>query len=328
MRARAARAKTRRGPAASDDDAGLDSLAGRSRAMQRLVEQVRHAAPTRASVLVDGEVGAGKGLIAQALHRNSPRRERRFEALDCESVPAELGESALFGVEADGVTRRGHIELADGGSLFLEGVNGLSPASQARLLRFVQDRAFERVGGAKSLRADVRLISAAAVDLEAEVAAGRFREDLFYRLGVVRLHVPALRERREDIPVLVEAFIRQFNREHGRRVTGVTPGAGERLMQHAWPGNVRELKHTIEGMVVFADGRRPLDLSDLPNALRGAAPDAERVEIAVGMTVDEAERHLIGATLRHTGNDKTRAARMLGIGLRTLYRKLKQYGMA
>jgi transcriptional regulator with PAS, ATPase and Fis domain len=196
---------------------------------------------------------------------------------------------------------------------------------QVKLLRVLQDRTFERVGGTETLRTDVRLIAATNRDLAAEVRAGRFREDLYYRLSVVRVQMPPLRERREDIPLLVESFIREFNREHGRKVTGITRGALDRLLRWDWPGNVRELRNTIEGMVVFAEGRRPLDLSDLPDPLREVEGSLPRLEVAVGMTLDEAERHLILATLQHTGRDKVRAAQMLGIGLRTLYRKIKQY---
>ena len=173
----------------------------------------------------------------------------------------------------------------------------------------------------------MRLIAATNRDLAAEVKSGRFREDLFYRLSVVRIQMPPLRDRREDIPFLVEAFVKEFNREHGRRVTGITRGALDRLLRYPWPGNVRELKNSIEGMVVFAEGKRPLDLSDLPDALREVQSEGESLTIDVGMTVAEAERALITATLRHTGQDKTRAAAMLGIGLRTLYRKIKEYSI-
>jgi DNA-binding NtrC family response regulator len=196
-----------------------------------------------------------------------------------------------------------------------------------RLLRVVQDRAFERVGGTETTRADVRLVASTHRDLAAAVRDGRFREDLAQRLAVVRIPLPPLRERRDDLPLLVERFVREFNREHGRKVTGVARGALERLMSYEWPGNVRELRNTLEGMIVFAEGRRALDLSDLPLHLRGAQPGEDRLGVEVGMTVEAAERRLIEATLRFTGDDKTRAAAMLGIGLRTLYRKIKQYGV-
>ncbi|MGH7741768.1 MAG: sigma 54-interacting transcriptional regulator, partial [Candidatus Eiseniibacteriota bacterium] len=196
------------------------------------------------------------------------------------------------------------------------------------LLRVLHDRAFERVGGSETRRADIRLIAATTADLETEVRAARFREDLWVRLSLVRVRMPPLAERAEDLPFLVESFIREFNREHSRRVVGVTAGVLERLAAHAWPGNVRELRNTIEGMVVFAAGRRPLELSDLPQALRGDPGATESGAFSAGMTVEEAERALIAATLRHTGYDKTRTAAMLGIGLRTLYRKIRHFGLA
>jgi DNA-binding NtrC family response regulator len=320
---------------------GYEALTGRSRSLQRVLEQVRHIAPTRATVLIEGETGTGKGLLAQAIHQNSPRKGERFVWVSCGALVPEAIEGELFGLEpgafagsgpqkpaaATAAGSPGRFEQADGGTLFLDEVGELPPSAQVRLLRVLQDRSFERAGGTGTLRADVRLIAATSRDLTPDVQAGRFRADLYERLSVVRVQTPPLRERREDIPLLVEAFLREFNREHGRRVTGITRGALERLMRHPWPGNVRELKNTLEGMVVFAQGRRALDLSDLPDPLREAESAGERLELAVGMTVEEAERRLIAATLSHAGFDKPRAAAMLGIGLRTLYRKIKQYAL-
>ena len=311
-----------------DERFGLERLTGRSRAIVRVMEQVSHIASTRATVLVEGETGTGKGLVAQAIHRHSPRRDERFVWVNCGALAEGVIESELFGHERGAFTgasamRRGRFEMADGGTLFLDEVGELPPTVQVKLLRVLQDRSFERVGGSETLRADVRLIAATNRDLAADVAAGRFREDLFYRLSVVRIAMPPLRERPEDIPLLVEGFIREFDREHGRRVTGITRGVLDRLVRYPWPGNVRQLRNTIEGMVVFAEGRRALDLSDLPDALREVESAGEKLELRVGMTVAEAERQLVAATLRHCGNDKPRAAAMLGIGLRTLYRKLK-----
>ncbi len=316
-----------------DERFGLERLTGRSRAIVRVMEQVGHIASTRATVLIEGETGTGKGLVARAIHRHGPRRDERFVWVNCGALAEGVIESELFGRDAPpgsgsggaSATRRGGFELADGGTLFLDEIGGLPPAVQVKLLRVLQDRSFERVGG-ETLRVDVRLIAATNRDLAAEVAAGRFREDLFYRLSVVRIVMPPLRERPEDIPLLVEGFIREFDREHGRRVTGITRGVLDRLVRHPWPGNVRQLRNTIEGMVVFAEGRRALDLSDLPDALRDVESAGEKLELRVGMTVAEAERQLIAATLRHCGNDKPRAAAMLGIGLRTLYRKLELRG--
>jgi DNA-binding NtrC family response regulator len=312
-----------------DERFGFERLTGSSPAILGVMEQVRHIASTRATVLIEGETGTGKGLVAQSIHRNSPRKSERFVWVNCGALAEGVIESELFGHERGAFTganalRRGRFELADGGTLFLDEIAETSPAVQVKLLRVLQDRSFERVGGTDTIKTDVRLIAATNRELAAEVKAGRFREDLYYRLSVVRIQMPPLRERPEDIPLLAEAILREFNREHGRRVTGITRGVLDRLMRYPWPGNVRELRNTIEGMVVFAQGRRPLDLSDLPDALREVESAGEKLELRVGMTVDEAERQLIAATLRHCGNDKPRAAAMLGIGLRTLYRKLKQ----
>jgi len=245
---------------------------------------------------------------------------------NCAAPGEGVVEGDLFGHElgAGNVVHRGRLELAEGGTLFLDDVGAAPAHVQIRLLRAIQERAFERVGGDRTLHADVRLVASTTVDLESEVADGRFRDDLFQRLSVVRVAMPALRERREDIPLLVDGFIRDFNREHGRRITGLTPGALDRLARHDWPGNVRELKTTVEGMVVAVNDRRPLDLSDLPAPVRRGRGQERGLSITVGMTVEEAERRLIEATLRHTRGDKRRAAQMLGIGLRTLYRKLER----
>ena len=314
-----------------DERFGIRELTGASRAITRVMEQVRHVAPTRSTVLIEGETGTGKALLARVIHHNSPRKLERFVWANCGAVAPGAIEGELFGIEreegaADGGARAGRFELAEGGTLFLDEVEALPASAQARLLRAIQERMFERVGGGDALRADVRLVAATDADLERAVREGRFRDDLFERLGVARIRMPPLRERREDIPVLADAFVRELNRRHGRHVRGVTRGAMEALVAHDWPGNVRELKVMLEGIIVFADGRRPLQWSDLPRALTGTrARTAPR--LAPGMTVEEAERALIAATLEHTGGDKPRAAAMLGIGLRTLYRKLARYGL-
>jgi DNA-binding NtrC family response regulator len=316
-----------------DERLGFERLTGRSRGIQRVMEQVRAIASTRATVLIEGDTGAGKGLVAQAIHQNSPRKGERFVWVNCGALAEGVIESELFGHERGAFTgasamRRGRFELADGGTLFLDEIGEAPPSVQVKLLRVLQDRSFERVGGNETIRTDVRLIAATNRELAAEVKAGRFREDLYYRLSVVRIQMPPLRERLEDIPLLVETFLREFNHEHGRKVTGVTRGALDRLMRYSWPGNVRELKNIIEGMVVFAEGKGPLDLSDLPPALHDVETEGgETLAVTVGMTAEEAERRLIAATLRHTANDKPKAAAMLGIGLRTLYRKIKQYSI-
>ncbi len=312
-----------------DERLGLERLSGASRAFHRVLEQVRAVAPTRAAVLVEGEPGTGRRLVAHAIHHHSPRRDERFVWASCATPGEGVVEADLFGHagadEADG--RPGRFEMADRGTLFLDEVGDASPGVQLRLLRAVQERAVERVGGSRPHRADVRVIASTSRDLDAEARAGRFREDLLARLAVVRIEVPPLRERTEDIPLIVEGLIRDYSREHGREVTGVSPGALEALASHPWPGNVRELANVIEGMVAAAGGKHRLELSDVPPALRGTRERGSALSVTVGMTVAEAERKLIEATLRHTGGDKPRAAAMLGIGLRTLYRKLEEYGI-
>jgi DNA-binding NtrC family response regulator len=316
--------KTR--PRARDEGRGFERLVGHSRAVTRVIEQARHVATTRATVLIEGEPGTGKGLVAQAIHEDGPRRAGPFVRVRIGTLPADVVEAELFGSERETDTpRRGRFEGAAGGTLYLDEIGEAPEAAQIRLLRAIQERGFERAGGTETLRSDVRLIAGTQRDLAADVHAGRFREELYYRLGGVRVRIPPLRDRLEDIPLLVESFLTRFNREHGRRVTGITRGALDRLAAYAWPGNVRELENVVEGMVVGARGRRTLDLSDLPSPLRDPAGAAPRLELSVGMTVEEAERQLIAATLRYTGDDKPRAAAMLGIGLRTLYRKIKAH---
>jgi DNA-binding NtrC family response regulator len=292
------------------------------------MEQIRHLASTHTAVRIEGEPGTGKSLAAQAIHQNSALRNEPFVWIDCGALDEPLLERELFGSEPGAAAaghgaQRGRLELADGGTLLLDEIDELPPGAQVRLLRVLQNRAFERVGGQTALKVDVRLIAATRRDLAAAVGEGRFREDLFHRLGVVHIVMPPLRDRREDIPPLVERFLTESSR--GRGAWAVTRGVLDRLMGHPWPGNVRELRDTIAGMVMVARRGRPLDLTDLPEALRLPEGEAGRLEIAVGMTVEEAERKLIAATLAHARNDKPRTAALLGIGLRTLYRKLKEY---
>jgi DNA-binding NtrC family response regulator len=316
-----------------DERLRVPSLTGHSRVMQELKDKILQIAPTRATVLIYGETGTGKELIAQAIHQLSPRKDDRFVKLQCAELSANIIESELFGHERGAFTgaeqlRKGRFELADGGTLFIDEISEVAPTIQTKLLRVLQDRQFERVGGNDTLRVDVRVIAATNRRLELMAARGQFREDLYYRLRVIQLEVPPLRERREDIPVLVETFIREFDREHGRKVTGVTRGVVDRMMEYDWPGNVRELRNTVEEMVIFAQGKRLLDVSDLPITLRQQRTvAAQDMNLTVGMSMAEIERAAIEATLRSVGYDKQRAAKILGIGLRTLYRKQKEYGL-
>jgi len=313
---------------------GFQNLSGNSSAMVAVFDKIQQIAPTRATVLITGETGTGKELVATALHYNSPRRDEPFVKLNCAALAEGVIESELFGHEQGAFTsasrtRKGRFEIADGGTLLLDEITEITPPIQAKLLRVLQEREFERVGGNQIFRVDVRLIAATNRNLEAEVKSGRFREDLYYRLNVVTIELPPLRGRREDIPLLVEAFIRELNEEHGKRVRGLTKGAMDALRRYHWPGNVRELKNAIEGMVLFAEPGQLLGVDDLPESLRdseGTDP-GEVVPVRVGMTLEEAERRLIAATYRASGANKQRAANTLRIGLRTLYRKLKEYDL-
>jgi len=313
---------------------GFQNLTGNSAGMAAVYDKIQQIAPTRATVLLTGETGTGKELVATAIHHGSLRRDEPFVKLNCAALAEGVIESELFGHEQGAFTsatrtRKGRFEIADGGTLFLDEITEITPPIQAKLLRVLQEREFERVGGSQTFRVDVRLIAATNRNLEAEVKSGRFREDLYYRLNVVSIHLPPLRERRDDIPLLVEAFIREFNDEHGKQVRGVTKGAMDVLRRSPWPGNVRELKNALEGMVLFAEPGQLLGVDDLPeNLLDAEGPEAgEQVPVRVGMTMEEVERRLIGATYRASGANKRRAAATLGIGLRTLYRKLKEYDL-
>jgi DNA-binding NtrC family response regulator len=311
----------------------IPSLTGQSRVMEDLKEKLLQIAPTRATVLIYGETGTGKELIAQAIHQLSPRKDERFVKLHCAELSANIIESELFGHEKGAFTgadqqRKGRFEIADHGTLFIDEISEISAPIQTKLLRVLQDRQFERVGGNETVTVDVRVIAATNRRLDLMTARGQFREDLFYRLKVIQLEVPPLRDRREDIPLLIEAFIQEFDKEHGRKVTGVTRGVVDRMMEYEWPGNVRELKNTIEEMVIFAQGRKLLDVSDLPITIRQQrASAATAMPVSVGMSMNEIERAALEATLRSVGYDKQRAAKILGIGLRTLYRKQKEYGL-
>jgi DNA-binding NtrC family response regulator len=316
-----------------DQRYGFHNLIGNSRGMVAVYNMIRQIAPTRATVLIMGETGTGKGVAAQTIHQNSLRRDAPFVALNCASLAEGVIESELFGHERGAFTgavqtHKGRFEIADGGSLFLDEVSEMSLATQAKLLHVIEDREFERVGGTRPIKVDVRLIAATNRDLEQQVKEGKFREDLFFRLKVVTVKLPPLRDRKQDIPRLVEAFLREFNVEHEKSITGISRGAMDLLMQYRWPGNVRELKNTIEGMVVLSASGRMLDVSDLPEHILCQVDSelpAGQIHLRVGMTMEEIEKIAIEHTLRSVGYDKQKAAETLGIGLRTLYRKQKRY---
>ncbi len=313
------------------ETSGLEQLLGRSAAMQRLRESIQQVAATDAAVLIRGESGTGKELVAHAIHYGGRRAEGPLVKVSCAALPEELLESELFGHERGAFTgardrRKGRFELAHGGTLFLDEVGDLSPRTQAKLLRVLQEQEFERVGGTETIRVDVRLVTATNRDLEGLAAEGAFREDLYYRLNVVRIAVPPLRDRVEDVPFLVAHFLRVFAERSGKPVPELTPEALALLCRHSWPGNVRELQHVVESMLVFSKGG-PVAAGDLPLAIRGEERGPEPGDRAAGATLRDLERQTIARTLVATGGNKRRAAEVLGIGLKTLYRKIQEFGL-
>src|SRR6202035_286108 len=312
----------------------FESIIGRSAPMERLFEQMRLVAPTRSSVLIIGESGTGKELVASAIHRASPRRTERFLAINCGAIPSDILESELFGHERGAFTgavnrKIGKFELAHRGTLFLDEISELYPELQVKLLRVLEERQIMRVGGSELIDVDFRLVAATNRDLEKEVADGRFREDLYYRLKVVTLRIPPLRERPADLPALAEHLLAVFSQERGRPTIRITPEALEVLSRYPWPGNVRELRNVIESMVVFHQGEE-ITLNDLPAEGRQSSAlstSGSPVQSVVGQqrTMEEIERQAILETLRRTEGHRAKAADVLGIGLRTLQRKLKEY---
>jgi DNA-binding NtrC family response regulator len=313
------------------------SLIGRSKAMEGLVRQMYLVAPARANVLIVGESGTGKEVVANSLHENSPRRDRRFLPINCAAIPAEILESEMFGHERGaftGATGRkvGKFELADGGTLFLDEIGELPLDMQAKLLRVIEQREFMRVGGTETIHVDIRLIAATNQDLGAAVEGGRFRSDLYYRLKVVTLQIPPLRERREDIPLLANHFLREFATENARPGLRFSPDAMRALVQARFEGNVRELRNLAESLVVLTP-QDEIRLEDLPpeytrsDGRSGESPAAGATG-ADELRMDEVERRAILAALEKTGGNRTQAAEILGIGLRTLQRKLKEYRLA
>jgi DNA-binding NtrC family response regulator len=303
-----------------------------SAAMAGVLERIRRVAPMRATVLIYGESGVGKELVARSIHFASPRHDQAFVALNCAAMPAQLIESELFGHEKGAFTgassrTRGKFELAHRGTLFLDEIGEMDPTTQAKLLRVLDEKEFMRVGGDQSLKVDVRVIAATNADLEAMVARATFRQDLYYRLKVVTITVPPLRERRADIAQLVEIFLDELSRGNAVRRKTVTPEAMTALQAYAWPGNVRELKNVLESLLVSTPGDT-VDLADLPAAIARRSARVPAAEgVTPGTTLAQMERELIRRTLEHTGGNRTHSAQLLGIGVRTLQRKIQEYGL-
>jgi DNA-binding NtrC family response regulator len=332
-------------------------MVGASPEMRQIYQLLEQAAPTPASVLVSGESGTGKELVAQTLHQLSQRANQPFVPLNCAAIPDTLLESELFGHEKGSFTgaiarRQGAFELANRGTLFLDEIAEMTPATQAKLLRVLQERKFRTLGGVREQAVDIRVVAATNVDPPEAVRAGKLREDLFYRLNVFAIRLPPLRERKSDIPLLVQAFVGEFNQRSGRTIAGVSDRALQLLMAHEWPGNVRELHNVIERATIVTRGDM-IDVADLsplpsvgpivhvtptpmPGPAGSAAPPVSPssttpvarpgagVVVGPGTTVDEAERQLIHLTLEHTGGNKTRAAEMLGMSLKTMHNKLNR----
>jgi DNA-binding NtrC family response regulator len=324
---------------------GFENILGNSAAMKGVFETIRQVAPTKATVHIVGESGVGKELIANAIHNISPRRDKPFIAVHCAALSKSLLESELFGHEKGAFTgaiasKPGRFERADGGTLFLDEVSEIDRDIQVKLLRFLEEWEFERVGGIKTIKVDVRLITATNSDLRKLVEAGRFREDLYYRLNVVTLKVPPLRERKEDIPLLVKVFLAELCVENNKNVRSISPDVLDSLIGHDWPGNVRELRNVIESLLVLCPGET-IELAQLPPTIRRPPKEKEvvvspreaaetpgpKILLPAGTSLQDAEKLLIQETLRNNDNNISRTARILNISRRTLHRKLNEYAI-
>ncbi len=314
-----------------DTKFGFEGIIGSSHAMHAIIQRLSQVAGTDVSVLLTGESGTGKELAAKAIHSNSRRRGKVFVPLNCAALSGGILESELFGHEKGAFTgatytRKGRFEHCHGGTLFLDEVGDIPLETQVKLLRVVEEGVVTRIGSNTEIPVDVRLISATHRDLRKRIEEGEFREDLFYRLNVVSIEIPPLRERTADIPLIVNHFIGEYARIHEKGNTGISHDALRVLTRYAWPGNVRELKNAIENMIVISAGPI-LGVEDLPAHIRPEDPVTENDGIRVGMTIHELERQLITATLEAVGGNRKEASRLLGIGERTLYRKIAEYGL-
>ena len=304
------------------------NIIGRSVKMVKIFELIQHIAPYDSSVLIIGESGTGKELIANAIHYNSPRASMPFIKVSCASLSEGIIESELFGHEKGAftgaiVSRKGRFELAHEGTLFLDEVEDIPPATQIKLLRVLQEGEFERVGGNKTIKVNLRIIAASNRDLQEEVRNGTFREDLYYRLNVVNIKLPSLKERREDIPFLVNFFIEKFNQKYHMKVKGISQRAMSLLNDYEWSGNVRELENTIESILVI-NSPEVIDLKHLPQEMRDFKERPEMIPIKIGTPLEEVEREMLIHTLKATKGNKRRAAELLGINVRTIHRKLEE----
>jgi len=312
------------------EEGRFGQMVGNAPAIRPIYRVIEQAAPTAASVLVYGESGTGKELVAKMIHELSGRSAHPFIAINCAAIPESLLENEIFGHERGAFTgaverRAGCFELANSGTLFLDEVAEISPAIQVKLLRVLQERTVRRLGGQKEQPVDVRLVAATNVDPAKAVEQGRLRADLYYRINVIGISVPPLRDRSEDIPLLVQAFITEFNARNGKDVRAPSPEAAKLLQRYPWPGNIRELRNVVERAVILSGGGF-IEVEHLPaGLLHPVAPVATAGGLSAGMTVEEAERRLIEITLAHTGDNKTKAAEILGFTVKTLHNKLKRF---
>jgi two-component system response regulator HydG len=310
----------------------FSKIIGKSRRMKELFENLSLIAPSDATILIYGESGTGKELVANAIHQNSLRAQKPFIKVSCAALPETLLESELFGHERGAFTgalarKAGRFQLADGGTLFLDEVNVMSSTTQVKLLRVLQEREFEPLGSTKTSHVDIRLITATNKELEAEVKEGRFREDLFYRLNVVPIHLPPLRERKEDIPLLAEHFFRLYQEKNKKSMKGFLPKTIDTLMRYDWQGNIRELENVIERAVLLCRSEY-ITPKDLPPPLQGEEVGEQSIiSIPQGMTLEQVEKEAIIQTLEETGGNRTQTAQILGISRKTLQNKLKEYGL-
>ena len=316
-----------------DERFGFEGVVGDSSQMRDVIERLKRIAPTNASVLIEGATGTGKELVAQAIHQNSPRKNKPFVALNCAALSENILESELFGHVKGAFTdasadRIGKFEYTHGGTLFLDEVGDMPMATQIKLLRVLENGEITRVGSNDPIKVNVRILSATNRSLADSIEDGSFRNDLYHRLKVVAVRLPTLVERSADIPILIDHFVRIFSKKHEKSIKGVSPPARRKLLAYQWPGNVRQLRNVVESMVVV-DYDELLDTDDLPEELVEPTGDAPTASLAslVGKPLQELERLFIDETLRITGGNREEAANMLGIGERTLYRKIKEYGL-
>ncbi|MCF6157429.1 MAG: sigma-54-dependent Fis family transcriptional regulator [wastewater metagenome] len=315
-----------------DEKFGLSGIIGNSSKMQRVLNIVKQISGTSATVLITGESGTGKELIAKTIHTNSPRKNNSLVILNSAAIPENLLESELFGHEKGAFTgalyqRKGKFEHAHRGTLFLDEVGDMPLSTQVKLLRVIEDGVITRIGNNESVSVDVRIIAATNQDLEELIKEGKFREDLYFRLNVVSVRLPALRERVEDIPLLIDAFLREFSQVYKRKISGISLDARKILYKYSWPGNVRQLRNCIESMVVVST-KDILDVETIPDhIIQRKDKEQNSVWLQPGMTVEEAEKELIKNTLAAVGGNREDASKLLGIGERTLYRKIDRYGL-